>query len=297
MPELLFKNNKKIFKLKPPIELPLLSNLLQASFVEGVAKTALSVTEEVVSLIENKAFTEAMYANSPTLKGFYWKGYLKASAVRLAYVLDALSEYVPAGSKVFDFGSYFGNFSLSAKRAGYDVTAIDVYDYYGENFSDVVALLKENKIDVVETEEFGGEGEADAVLSMGVIEHIPHTPREVLQRAISMLKPGGLLFLETPNLAYYHKRQTLLQGKSIFPDIKGQYYTKEPFAGHHREYTLEEVVWMLEEEGMTIERHELFNYSYLSNPYLAQDAIDLLRAGFSDPLQREIIFIVARKAS
>lgn len=297
MPNLLLKYNPKILQSKPPIVIPELRQLLLASFAAQDVEILLQATGKVVSLVKDKVFTAAMHENSPALKGFQWQGYLEASTVRLAYFLAALRRYVPKGGKVFDFGSYFGNFSLTAQEAGYTVTAIDFYKYYGVNFAEVVSLLNDSGVRVVETESFAEKNSADAVLSMGVIEHIPHTPRQVLQQSIAMLRPGGLLFLETPNLAYYHKRQTLLQGQSIFPDIRGQYYTKEPFAGHHREFTLEEVLWMLQEEGMKVEHQELFNMSYLSNPCLTQDNIELLRAGCEDTLQREIIFIVARKSN
>ena len=295
MPDLLLKYSPRILKSKPPIALPALRELLLASFHPADVDVTLRVTGKLISLIANKEFSCSMYENSPALKGYNWQAYLEASAIRISHVLAALRRFAPEKSIIFDFGSYFGNFSLAAKLVGYEVTAIDFYKQYGDNFAEVVSLLAENHIPIRETESFSEKGCADVVLSMGVIEHIPHTPRSVLHRAVEMLKPGGLLILETPNLAYSYKRQTLLQGKSIFPDIREQYYTKEPFAGHHREYTFEEVLWMLEQEGMKIEHHELFNYSYLSNLQLTQDSIDILRAGANDSSQKEIIFTVSRK--
>ena len=295
MSDFLLKYSPNFLKGKLPTPCPPLRELLLASFHPEDVEIALKVKEKISCLLQNKEFSCTMYENSPALKGYNWQGYIEASVIRVANVLNALRHFAPKGAIVFDFGSYFGNFSLAAKMLDYEVTAIDFYKNYGDNFKEVTSLLLKNGIRLEETDSFAEEGCADVVLSMGVIEHIPHTPQHVLKRAVGMLKPNGLLILETPNLAYFHKRQNLLQGKSIFPDIKGQYYTKEPFAGHHREYTLEEVLWMLEQEGLKNEHYQLFNYSYLSNSHLTQDSIDILTAGARDPLQREIIFTVSRK--
>ena len=45
----------------------------------------------------------------------------------------------------------------------------------------------------------------DAVVSMDVVEHL-HDPRPWLRDALRVLKPGGLLFLTTPNYASYSLR-------------------------------------------------------------------------------------------
>ena len=87
------------------------------------------------------------------------------------------------------------------------------------------------------------------MLCMGVIEHIPHTPRLLLDTLTRVLKPGGILILDTPNLAYLYKRLALLDGGTIFCPMAQQYYTELPFEGHHREYIVDEIAWMLNAAG------------------------------------------------
>ena len=81
------------------------------------------------------------------------------------------------------------------------------------------------------------EGFFDAVLCMGVIEHVPHTPKPLLLALNRVLRPGGTLVLDTPNLLYAYTRERLAQGKPIFTPIELQFNVEPPFEGHHREYT------------------------------------------------------------
>jgi len=49
------------------------------------------------------------------------------------------------------------------------------------------------------------DGYFDAVVSMDVVEHVP-SPLPWVENALRVLKPGGLLFLTTPNYASYSLR-------------------------------------------------------------------------------------------
>jgi SAM-dependent methyltransferase len=85
---------------------------------------------------------------------------------------------------------------------------------YGDNFREALACLEDHGVSVTEGHDFEASGLADAVLLMGVIEHILHTPRPVLQKTIKALRPGGIIVVETPNIAYSYKRNRLAQGLS-----------------------------------------------------------------------------------
>ena len=130
---------------------------------------------------------------------------------------------------------------------------------------------------------------------MGVIEHIPHTPRPFLLALNETVKRGGWLLLDTPNLAYLYTRLRLERGESIFCPLPAQWGTAIPFEGHHREYTISEITWMLEQLHHDPVEIETFNYSYLALSVLQGADLENHRRMEADPTMREIIFSVSRR--
>src|ERR1043166_343239 len=124
----------------------------------------------------------------------------------------------------------------------------------------------------------GALGTFDAVISMAVIEHVAHTPRELLRTLASHVVPGGVLALDTPNIASYWKRKQLAQGLSIHQPIESQFFCAIPFEGHHREYTAAEMEWMLQQVGCRRIRTSLFDYNLLQFDELSREHIDALLA-------------------
>ena len=247
-----------------------------------------------------KADLSALLPHWPNAASFDWTGYVRLSLCRMVRVLRHLSNE-SAGERILDYGAFFGNFSLMAAAAGHDVTAVDGYDSFGPGFAPFLARLKGSKVKVLDTGETGfdladvADASFDVAMAMSVIEHVPHTPRHLLETLWRVLKPGGLLLIETPNLGYVFNRMKLLRGESVYPSIAAQYRTEIPFAGHHREYTPAELRWMLEAAGFAVESEELFNYSlYGSASHGARDLM-LIRATELDPDKREIMLMTARK--
>jgi 2-polyprenyl-3-methyl-5-hydroxy-6-metoxy-1,4-benzoquinol methylase len=258
-----------------------------------------AVTANVLRAIEGVDMT-ALTRRSPALKGFDWAHYLRCSNARIVRVLHALHRFAPNG-RVLDFGSYFGNFSLACRRAGHDVHALDSYAEYGAAFAACVALQRDAGIVVDDFARTGfdlapvADGTFDAVLCMGVIEHIAHTPKQMLNTLTRVLKPGGVLIIDTPNLGYLYKRLALLDGETIFCPIAMQYDTELPFEGHHREYTVDEVVWMLGQAGHDVVDVETFNYSQFAQTQLTGTDAEYHRAMQADPALRELILTVSKR--
>ena len=260
--------------------------------------------DDILAVIRGVDFTP-LERRSPALKGYAWDGYLRCSAIRMVRAARALHTKEAGTRCLLDYGSYFGNFALMFARLGYEVHAADSYREYGQALAPVAALLKENGVTVYDTTPLLDErgdlfmdryGLYDVVLSVGVIEHIPHTPRLYLETLDRLLKPSGTLVLDTPNLAYLYTRQKLARGETMFCPIERQYETQLPFEGHHREYTVEEMRWMLERLGHENIWIDTFNYSIYGAEVLSgQDAMNF-RQMASDPSTREVILTVSRKA-
>jgi 2-polyprenyl-3-methyl-5-hydroxy-6-metoxy-1,4-benzoquinol methylase len=98
-------------------------------------------------------------------------------------------------NKLLDVGCGNGEFLSRAKWQGWDAYGIDFDEQ-------ALSHARENGISVthgaVEPEKFKPES-FDAITSNQVIEHM-HEPIEFLKTLYSWLKPGGILWLGTPNM-------------------------------------------------------------------------------------------------
>ena len=209
---------------------------------------AAQAVDRVLDVVRD-ADLSALARRSPGLRGYQWTTYLQCSVVRSVRIQRALAQHAAPGGRVLDYGSYFGNIAMAIAASGFSVDAVDNYREYDGALSGCVALQESRGIDVLDFADTGYDvkgraGWYDAVVCAGVIEHIPHTPRPLLVSLTSLLKPGGVLVLETPNLAYLYRRLALLRGQSVYPPIAQQFHTELPFEGHHREYTMPEIEWI-----------------------------------------------------
>lgn len=277
---------------QPSLALPVLAQL-RTEFPRDY-DDAVAATESILGAIAGGDFS-SLAKHSPGLAGYPWDQYVGLSVVRLMHTGKMLDRVAPPGGRrLLDFGSYFGNFSLFAHRLGYDVDAADNYSGYGNAFAGCITALEQAGINVIDLGTDERDLEAlenetyDVILCMGVIEHIPHTPRILLESLHRTLKLGGSLIVETPNIAYLYKRERLSAGQSVFPPIEQQFGVEPPFEGHQREYTAGEVRWMLEQIGHDVTDLDLFNFSLLAGDPRSSDG-ERWRRMQADPELREII--------
>jgi 2-polyprenyl-3-methyl-5-hydroxy-6-metoxy-1,4-benzoquinol methylase len=121
---------------------------------------------------------------------------------------------------------------------------------------------------------------------MAILEHYPHSQRTFMHHVRRMLSPGGSLYVEVPNLAYWHKRIGLLLGHSPLPAIEDVYHSDVPFTGHHREFTIHDLRQLARLSGLNIRKEKCYNYS-VSASLLRQPAQTL--ANFLWPATRECL--------
>jgi SAM-dependent methyltransferase len=227
----------------------------------------------------------------------FFASYLKQSAIRVYHCVQQLCESGVTSGTVLDVGSLFGQFAVTLQRLGYQVTAVDRYRTYEGALDGYVDFLKHEGVTVLsttrenESEEIAQLGSFDAVLSMAVIEHIPHTPRPFLEMLVSHVASGGIVMLDTPNISRYWNRKRMAAGESIHQAIEKQYYADIPYEGHHREYTRAEMTWMLEQVGCGDIRSRLFDYNLLQFAELWPDHRDALLAMTLDPTLADTILI------
>jgi 2-polyprenyl-3-methyl-5-hydroxy-6-metoxy-1,4-benzoquinol methylase len=265
-----------------------------------VFEAAWSATVDILGSLDGIDFS-ALARHSRGLLGYEWSAYHRCNVVRAVRVARSLKRDDTVARRLLDFGAYFGNFSLMAATLGFQVDAVDSYAAYAPAMDRMQSLMRSRGIGICDFQDVGFDlralsaGTYDAVLCLGVIEHLPHSPKGMLEALDRVLKPGGTLILDTPNLAYLYKREALAEGRSIFPPIADQYLTEPPFEGHHREYTTAEIRWMLEQLGHQSISIETFAFSVYASGALEGDVLSKYRLMERDPELRELVLATSLK--
>ena len=263
---------------------------------------AVDAVESIIASIDGVDF-EPLVRRSPGLRGNDWNNYLRCSIARMVHASAALSRRGVTRGRVLDYGAYFGNFSLLLGRMGFDVDAVDSYRTYEGVFDRPRDLLHNAGLRSFDFADVGHDLHAlesdsyDVVLCMGVVEHLPDTPRRLFASLNRVLAPGGQLILDTPNLVHLYNRQKLARGESVMPDLETFFYGQGPFEGHHREYTFSELVWMLHQIGHTSISVESFNYSlYGGGTLFGRDILNYWLM-VRDPSMRELLMSASTKSN
>ncbi len=194
--------------------------------------------------------------------------YLRASETRYVHALRMAETVAPGSSRgrVLDIGGFMGAFPLALVRLGAKVTLSEKYSYYYGAFDAIRERLSAEGVAVWDrdlTEPLSPQPPErfDLIAAMAIIEHLPNSPRPLLENAHSLLAPEGRLVLEAPSIAFWPKRWGLLRGRSPHPPLRSVYDAEPPFTGHHREYTPDELRKVLEWSGFRIEGTGSFNYT------------------------------------
>jgi 2-polyprenyl-3-methyl-5-hydroxy-6-metoxy-1,4-benzoquinol methylase len=271
---------------------------LEADFPEDLPG-ARAAFESIAGAIAGGDFS-SLSRRSPGLQAFDWHSYLRCSIARMVHAAAALRRRGLTSGRLLDYGSYFGNFALMFAGAGFAVDAADKYGAYEHAFDGTRRVLAESGVRLLDFDEVGYdlatlEAHYDVVLCMGVIEHIPSSPRPLLETLNRVLTGGGVLVIDTPNLVHLYNRQKFARGETVLADIESQYETELPFEGHHREYTIPELVWMLRRLGHHRISIEAFNYSsYALGTLSSRDVYNHWNM-VRDPTMREYLMTVSAK--
>ena len=200
---------------------------------------------------------------------FDFVNYLKRSFLRYERIFRRLPE---ARGTWLEVGALFPVFPMTLARMGFKVTVVEEFGFYPKEISGMYGKVSKkygirflNKNFISREKVMLGKT-FDHVSLLGVIEHLPHTPKRLLENIHRHLKPKGRFFLDVPNLYYAGNVRKFFNGIHIQQPIATVYDSGIPFVGHHREYTLRDLKYVLEKSGFKVEHVERFNYSSDFNP-------------------------------
>jgi len=162
------------------------------------------------------------------------------SLIRCRARLDRVEAFARRGT-ILDIGCGIGLFLREAKSRGWAVHGIDISPFAVSYARQELGLETVRKMDVENLDY--DSGSMDAVTLYHVIEHVIN-PRSLLESICDILKKGGLLFVETPNISSRRARQAGLSWK----------YIKVP--EHLNYFSAETLGRLLEETGFKVLRRD-----------------------------------------
>lgn len=116
--------------------------------------------------------------------------------------LKKLSRHLPsAGAKVLDIGTAGGAFLDAATRFGYDAWGMEPSRYLVEKGKERGVKIEQG---VIENHTFA-KSSFDMVTLWDVLEHVPD-PRDALTRIRELLRPGGILLINFPDIGTWQAR-------------------------------------------------------------------------------------------
>lgn len=241
------------------------------------------------------------------------KDYFEGSCDRWGVVItQIINNIVEDKGRILDIGSWDGLFCSGFIKLGFSASAIDwVMDEdkvgdppLGKAIWQQLGI--EWRFCQIEADPIPfPDNSFDGVYMGQVLEHFTYSPRKPVEEIKRVLKPGGILVIDVPNVGEWHNFYRLLRGKNILYDYKMHYIDidKEPvfykglpyFKRHNREFTPDDLKVLAETCGF-----EVVRVKYERSIRMRKKGFRRLEVPFSAlrdliPLFRKCVMLTARK--
>jgi 2-polyprenyl-3-methyl-5-hydroxy-6-metoxy-1,4-benzoquinol methylase len=176
---------------------------------------------------------------------------------------------------VLDVGCAAGFCMSVLRERGFDVYGVEVSEAIGSHARDALGFGDHVFIGTLQDSPFEDES-FDAVFMWDVVEHVPD-PRALLAKAVALLKPGGLIVLETQDI------------DSRFAQTLGPKWHHYKHAEHIYHFTPSVVQEMFTAAGLVPDRlTHRYGGKYVSLQFIAE------RAGRIHPVISKVLAPVAK---
>jgi len=180
--------------------------------------------------------------------------YLRFHANRYAFLLSKVDALERA--RVLDIGP---SFQTSLMRDVYPESVIDTLGFDDNRFPrrDRDRHFEFDLNDSVDPDKWPRvDAPYDLVVMAEVLEHVYTAARPVLNCVASLMRPGGILILQTPNAVNLGRRISTAKGQNPFGMIREQ--KNNP--GHFCEFTVDDLRRAAESAHFTVTEATLTNY-------------------------------------
>jgi 2-polyprenyl-3-methyl-5-hydroxy-6-metoxy-1,4-benzoquinol methylase len=221
---------------------------------------AASVAKSQSQIAKHAQEVEAVFRSSSVLPAEYNVGeYLKYHAERLAFDYSLAQENVARAEQLLEVGAFPFLLTHTLRRTGYSVSAVDY------PLPEIAAIAQSLGISStscnIETERLPFiDATWDHVIFNEVFEHLRIDPIFTVRELHRVLRPGGRLWLSTPNLRSIRGIYNfLVKGEAWSAMGEGLYHMYAKVgaggpAGHVREYTSQEVAAFATACGFEVEQ-------------------------------------------
>ncbi len=197
----------------------------------------------------------------------YIETQLQANLQKFTNQADILAKHLSLQNiKVLDIGCGGGLFLSLLKERGARVIGIELSNSRAQYAKTKHGLEIDKHPIESDFWQSGYANRFDAITLWDVIEHVNY-PQQTLQCAVSVLKPGGLLLIDTPcRDSFYHRfgefTYKLTRGK--YPTFLNAMYSSHLF-GHKQIFSTNEMRKLFETVGLEV--IDLHKFHELSFPY------------------------------
>jgi len=220
---------------------------------------------------------------------------------RWSMAIEELSR-APDKGCMLDIGAHEGFFCRALVKLGYSAMALDVQSHAERSIWTKLGVLWHRCHIEADPIPFP-DGYFSGVYMGQLLEHFTYSPRKPFEEIRRVLKPGGLLVVDVPNVGEWHNHYRLIRGKNILWDYKKHYLDDEPyvykgrpyFDRHNREFTGEELRILAETC-----RFEVLRVRYIRSRRFGKKGLRRLETPFTAlrdliPVFRKGIMLTARK--
>ncbi|MDH4263924.1 MAG: class I SAM-dependent methyltransferase [Spirochaetia bacterium] len=165
---------------------------------------------------------------------------------KLEFVMKACS--LKKGSRVLDVGGGWGVFSEYAGLRGIQVTSLTISEHSEKYIRNLINRLKiPCKVKFSNFYEYSTDEKYDAIVILGVMEHLANYPA-VIRQLYKLLKPNGFVYLDASSDRKLNSKPTFL-ARYVFP-------------GNHSYFCLQEFLKQVAKSGFELKNVFNDRYSY-----------------------------------
>ncbi len=179
-----------------------------------------------------------------------------------------------------DFGGALSLYPLILAKLGMEITVVDLFTGQAPAR---MAAFSAHGVSLVQADLYSvelPECALDGVSIFETIEHLPHSPRPVLDKMVAALKPGGRFLLSVPNICRIENRFRMLAGGNPMGKYGVMFDSGERFFGHHREMTFAEVAWLPSRLGLNVDQVYTTDLRYKERPASVKSMVSRLANRF-----------------
>lgn len=220
------------------------------------------VKQRSIDLATHVPFSAAdMDKSVPGLVGLDYYEFHKARFLEMMNALAFIEHVLKRPLKILEVGSIFSTKIAHTLFPRSKISTIDIFELdqigYGDVFTLKDLVNRHYKVDLVKDDlekvRLEEQGQFDVVLLCEVIEHLLVNPTKILAFLLRQLKPGGFIYVTTPNAFKRDNVRMFNQRQMPFPVFPITFSHEDAFMFHVREFGMTELLQSARSAGGTVE--------------------------------------------